>query len=88
MTIHRFVSQRQYPDLIVSDNGKNCIGANQAMKLKFQRLQARQQVHPSAIGSTEHSVDFQPTIGTTLRRSVGEADTGREEESTDSAGQS
>ncbi|XP_075248452.1 uncharacterized protein LOC142341409 [Convolutriloba macropyga] len=36
MTIRRFVSQRGYPDLIVSDNGKN-FGANQAMKLKFQR---------------------------------------------------
>ena len=37
MTIRRFVSRRGYPDLIVSDNGKNFIGANQAMKLKFQR---------------------------------------------------
>ena len=37
MTIRRFVSRRGYPDLIVSDNGENFIGANQAMKLKFQR---------------------------------------------------
>ena len=37
MTIRRFISRRGYPDLIVSDNGKNFIGANQAMKLKFQR---------------------------------------------------
>ena len=37
MTIPRFVLRRGYPDLIVSDNGKNFIGANQAMKLKFQR---------------------------------------------------
>ncbi|XP_075248397.1 uncharacterized protein LOC142341355 [Convolutriloba macropyga] len=37
MTIRRFVSRRGYPDLIVSDNGKNFIGANQAMKLKFKR---------------------------------------------------
>ncbi|XP_075264654.1 uncharacterized protein LOC142356738, partial [Convolutriloba macropyga] len=38
MTIRRFVSRRGYPDLIVSDNGKNFIGANQAMKLKFRRI--------------------------------------------------
>ena len=38
MTIRRFVSRRGYPDLIVSDNGTNFIGANQAMKLKFQRI--------------------------------------------------
>ncbi|XP_075241602.1 uncharacterized protein LOC142336577 [Convolutriloba macropyga] len=37
MAIRRFVSQRGYPDLIVSDNGKNFIGANQAMRFKFQR---------------------------------------------------
>ena len=37
MTIRRFVSRRGYPDLIVSDNGKNFIGANQAMSFKFQR---------------------------------------------------
>ena len=37
MTIHRFVSRRGYPDLIVSDNGKNFLGANQAINLKFQR---------------------------------------------------
>ncbi|XP_075252053.1 uncharacterized protein LOC142344350 [Convolutriloba macropyga] len=37
MTICRFVSRRGYLDLIVSDNGKNFIGNNQAMKLKFQR---------------------------------------------------
>ena len=37
MTIRRFVSRRGYPDLNVSDNGKNFIGAIQAMKLKFQR---------------------------------------------------
>ena len=37
MAIRRFVSRRGYPDLIVSDNGKNFIGANQAMKLRFQR---------------------------------------------------
>ncbi|XP_075243752.1 uncharacterized protein LOC142338004 [Convolutriloba macropyga] len=37
MTIRRFVSRRGYPDLIVSDNCKNFIGANQAMRFKFQR---------------------------------------------------
>ena len=37
MTISRFVSQRGYAELIVSDNGKNFIGANQAMKLKKSR---------------------------------------------------
>ncbi|XP_075254526.1 uncharacterized protein LOC142345944 [Convolutriloba macropyga] len=37
MTIRRFVSRRGYPDLIVSDNGKNFIGAKQAMRLKFSR---------------------------------------------------
>ena len=37
MTIRRFVSPPGYPDLIVSDNGKNFIGANKAMKLKFKR---------------------------------------------------
>ncbi|XP_075250926.1 uncharacterized protein LOC142343123 [Convolutriloba macropyga] len=36
MAIRRFVSRRGYPDVIVSDNGKNVVGANQAMKLKFQ----------------------------------------------------
>ena len=36
-TIRRFWSRRGYPDLIVGDNGKNFIGANQEMKLKFQR---------------------------------------------------
>ena len=35
MTIRRFVSRRGYPDLIVSDNGKNFIGAKQAMRFKF-----------------------------------------------------
>ena len=53
-----------------------------------EKLQAKQRVHQTAIGSTEHSVDFQPSIGTTLRKSLGEADTDREEESTKSAGQS
>ena len=37
MTIRRFVSRRGYPDLIVSGNGKNFIGANQPMRFKFQR---------------------------------------------------
>ncbi|XP_075253285.1 uncharacterized protein LOC142345086 [Convolutriloba macropyga] len=37
MIIRRFVSRRGYPDLIVTDNGKNFIGANQVMKLNFQR---------------------------------------------------
>ena len=37
MTIRRFVSQRGYSDFIVSDNGKNFIAANQAMRFKFQR---------------------------------------------------
>ena len=36
MAIRRFVSRRGYPDVIVSDNGKNFVGANQAMKLNFQ----------------------------------------------------
>ena len=36
MAIRGFVSRRGYPDDIVSDNGKNFVGANQAMKLKFQ----------------------------------------------------
>ena len=36
MAIRRFVSRRGYPDVIVSDNGKNIVGANQAMKLNFQ----------------------------------------------------
>ncbi|XP_075265266.1 uncharacterized protein LOC142357598 [Convolutriloba macropyga] len=36
MAIQRFVSRRGYPDVIVSDNGKNLVGANQAMKLNFQ----------------------------------------------------
>ena len=53
-----------------------------------ENLQARQRVHQTAIGSTEHSVDFQSSIGTTLRRSLGEADTDREKESTNSDGQS
>ncbi|XP_075246014.1 uncharacterized protein LOC142339679 [Convolutriloba macropyga] len=34
--IRRFVSGRGYPDVIVSDNGNNFVGANQAMKLNFQ----------------------------------------------------
>ena len=38
MTIRRFISRRGCPYLIVSDNGKNFIGANQAKKLKFQRI--------------------------------------------------
>ena len=37
MTIRRFVSRRGYPDLIVSDNCKNFLWANQAMRFKFQR---------------------------------------------------
>ncbi|XP_075259131.1 uncharacterized protein LOC142350984 [Convolutriloba macropyga] len=37
MTIRRFVSRRGYPGLLVSDNGKNIVGANQAMRFKFQR---------------------------------------------------
>ena len=37
MAIRRFVSRHGYPDLIVSDNGKNFIGDTQAMKLIFQR---------------------------------------------------
>ena len=37
MTIRRFVSPPGHSDLIVSDNGKNFIGANKAMKLKFKR---------------------------------------------------
>ncbi|XP_075250856.1 uncharacterized protein LOC142343055 [Convolutriloba macropyga] len=37
MAISRFVSRRGYPDLIVSDNGKNFVAANQALKIKFQR---------------------------------------------------
>ena len=87
MTIRRIVSQRGYFDLIVSEDGRNSIWS-QPCKEVPERLQARQRVHRSAIGSSEHSVDFQPSIGTTLRRSLGEADTDREEESTNSAGQS
>ena len=37
MIFRRSVSRRGYPDLIVTDNGKNLVGAIQAMKLKFQR---------------------------------------------------
>ena len=37
MAIQRFVSRRGYPDVIVSDNGKNFVGANQAMKINFQK---------------------------------------------------
>ena len=37
MTIRRFVSRLGYSHLILSDNGKNFIGANQAMRFKFQR---------------------------------------------------
>ena len=37
MAIRRFVSWWQYPDVIVSDNQKNFAGANQAMKLNFQK---------------------------------------------------
>ena len=36
MAIRRFVSKRGHPDVIVSDNGKNFVAANQAMKLNFQ----------------------------------------------------
>ena len=52
-----------------------------------EKLQARQRVHQTAIGSTEHSVDFQPSIGT-LRKSLGKADTDHEEVPTYSGGQS
>ena len=34
--IRRFVSRQGYPDVIVSDNGKNFVAANQAMKVNFQ----------------------------------------------------
>ena len=36
MAIRRFVSRRGYLDVIVSDNRRNFVGANQAMKLNFQ----------------------------------------------------
>ena len=36
MAIRRFVSRQGYPDVIVSDNVKNFVGANQKMKLNFQ----------------------------------------------------
>ena len=35
MAIRRFVPRRRYPDVNVSDNGKNFVGANKAMKLNF-----------------------------------------------------
>ena len=38
MAIRRFVSARGYPDLIVSDNGENSIGANEAMMLHILRI--------------------------------------------------
>ena len=53
-----------------------------------EKLQDRKRVYQTAIGSTELSVDFQPYISTTLRRSLGEADKDREKVSTNSAGQS
>ena len=71
----------------MSDNGKNFKQPSNEVEFP-EKLQARQRVHRTAIGSTEHSVYFQPSIGTTLRRSLGKADTDREEESTKSAGQS
>ena len=37
MAIRRFVSRWGYPDVIDSDNGKNFVGANQAMNLNFQK---------------------------------------------------
>ena len=37
MAIRRVVSRRGYPDVIVSDNGKNFVGANQAMNPIFQK---------------------------------------------------
>ena len=89
MAIRRFVSKLGYPDLIVSDNGKTFLGANKSLKLRFLRKYQRdERLHQTAIGATEHSVGFQPTIGSTLRRSLREADTDREEESTNCAGQS
>ena len=58
------------------------------MKLKFQKLPAGQRVYQTLIVSKKILVDFETTIEMTLRRSRGEADTDREEESTNSAGQS
>ena len=37
MAIRRVVSRRGYPDVIVSENGKDFVGANQASKSKFQK---------------------------------------------------